>query len=177
MLGNGYTFEAWDESSPHLAPILALARATWPGASEPPLLRHVTYPGFLGYVALDAAGRLVGYAYGTTALSGQWWTEKIAAVLGADQAREQVVGSFAVTELAVAPERQRQGLGRALMRALLAEANESHPAATLSTECANTPARALYTNLGFDSLVDHMRFTPDGADYVVMRRPLPLTAE
>lgn len=59
------------------------------------------------------------------------------------------------------------------MRALLAEAATNHPAATLSTEVTNAPARALYEGLGFGYLIERMRFTANGAEYVVMRRPLP----
>ncbi len=88
----------------------------------------------------------------------------------------EIVGSFFVTELAVAPEHQRRGLGAALMRAVLDECH--HDRANIGTEHYNGPARALYERLGFAYLLDHVQFSPastsPGDDFVIMRRALPL---
>jgi aminoglycoside 6'-N-acetyltransferase I len=54
-----------------------------------------------------------------------------------------------VNEVGVAPSHQKQGLGQALMRTLLARARElSCDAAWVLTEKENTPAVKLYASLG-----------------------------
>ena len=164
----------FDRHSPHLDAISALCERVWGGAgATAQVARHATYPGFKGIVALTPGGEVAGYVYGATALAGQWWTEQIAPLLGAERTARVLIGSFAVTELAVAPEHRRHGLARQLMQVVLADLPQ--PQATLSTECDNTAARALYEQLGFTYLIERMSFTAAGVPYVVMHRWLPLS--
>lgn len=168
----------WTPDSPHFPAVLALFDRVWPERGDEgsgisaQTRRHATYPDFKGIAALTPAGELVGLAYGTADLPGMWWHEHIAPVLGPEATARHLTGSFAVTELAVAPEWRRRGLATRLMRELLA--GLPHARATLSTERHNAAARALYERLGFAYLVESMVFTPDDAPYVIMGRPLPL---
>lgn len=163
----------FDLHSPLLPGVLAAYVRIWGHKGYEPQVRlHATYPGFKGIAAVSATGEVAGYIYGTTTLPGQWWPDRIAPVIGHERAQQRLYGSFCVTELGIIPLHRRQGLATQLMRAILADLPHTH--VTLSTECANLAARSLYERLGFDYLVERMRFTEGGEDYAVLDRPLPL---
>lgn len=161
----------FDLHSPQLNAIAVLYDRVWGGGSAL-VRRHATYPGFKGLAALAPSGELAGFAYGSTVLPGQWWTERITPLLGPERATRYFIGSFAVGELVVAPEHRRCGLAVRLMRAVLA--GLPHPQATLSTQGDNIPARTLYERLGFTYLIGPTPSTGGRTPYVVMHRPLPL---
>jgi ribosomal protein S18 acetylase RimI-like enzyme len=173
-----FTIVPWTPKSPQFPAVLALFHRVWPerdsdsGGIEAQIRRHATYPDFKGIAALAPSDELVGLAYGTADRPGMWWHEHIASVLGPEATARYLTGSFAVTELAVAPEWRRRGLGARLMRELLAGLPHEH--ATLSTERHNAAARALYERLGFSYIVESMVFTPGDVPYVIMFRPLSL---
>lgn len=78
-----------------------------------------------------------------------------------------------ILTLAVHPEARRQGIAARLIEAAAGLAAAAG-AATLFLEVAdrNTAARALYTSTGFTQAGLRKRYYPDGADALVMRRPL-----
>jgi ribosomal protein S18 acetylase RimI-like enzyme len=164
---------AFDIKSPLLPGVLATYERVWGDRGfQPQIRRHATYPGFRGIAALTPSSEIAGYVYGTSTLPGQWWSDTIAPVIGREQAQRRLYGSFCVTELGVRAEHRRRGLATHLMRTVLADL--PHPRVTLSTECANRPARTLYERLGFGYLVERMRFTEGGEDYAVLDCALPL---
>jgi ribosomal protein S18 acetylase RimI-like enzyme len=177
MADRRYTLAPFDGQSPHLAAVDALYDRTWGQfGAQTEVWDHVGVPGFAGQLARAADGGIAGYVYGITAQPGDRWPTRVAAHLAPEVAARHLFGSFIVTELAVAPAHQRQGLGTALMRAVLAACR--HPQATISTEYENTPARALYEGLGFVYLVERMTFRPQadgsGQESVVLHCALPL---
>lgn len=102
-------------------------------------------------VAARSDGRIVGFAYGFTGQRGQWWPDRVAAAVPAELAEEWIGGHFEVVELAVAVEAQRQGLGTALMDALMTDL--PHRKALLSTYVDDRPAPRLYRRMGWQLLV------------------------
>lgn len=58
-----------------------------------------------------------------------------------------------VVDIALLPEHRRLGIGRALIEALLAEANEAGKPVTIHVEQFN-PAQSLYLRLGFRPVAD-----------------------
>ena len=82
-------------------------------------------------------------------------------------------GEAEVLTLAVRPEARGGGVGRRLMRALLAEAAVAG-ATELFLEVAetNAPARALYAGLGATEAGRRRRYYPDGGDALVLRLPI-----
>ena len=62
---------------------------------------------------------------------------------------QSVLGESDMMNLAVAPAYRRQGIGKALMEALLWELSEDNHCLTLEVRASNAPAIALYENLGF----------------------------
>ena len=173
MSAMSYTLTPFDLGSPLLPGVLDVYQRVWGNRGfQPQVRRHAAYPGFKGIAALAPSGEIAGYIYGTSTLPGQWWPDRIAAVIGRELAERLLYGSFNVTELGVRAEHRRLGLGIRLMRAVLAGLPHHH--VTLSTECSNHPARTLYEGLGFDYLVERMYFAEGGEEYAVLDRPLPL---
>jgi ribosomal-protein-alanine acetyltransferase len=80
-----------------------------------------------------------------------------------------------IQTIAVAPSVRRRGLGRLLMRELIAEAAARHTRHVfLEVRADNPTARALYESLGFEQLAVRKKYyQPDGVDAHVMRLVLP----
>lgn len=81
--------------------------------------------------------------------------------------------------LAVAPERQRQGIGRMLLRWLETEVFERRGAANLflCVSAFNGPARALYAGLGYEEIGLLRDYLRPGFDEVLLRKSVrPLLA-
>jgi ribosomal protein S18 acetylase RimI-like enzyme len=133
----------------------------------------------LAFVAADEAGRAVGYIVGTADTAGfakrfreEWLPnveDRYAAVVGVPRTpAEGMIGllrnpeRMIVPELAgypahlhidLLPEYQRAGLGRELMRVLLAAlAAKGVGAVHLGMATANTAARAFYDRVGFHEI-------------------------
>jgi [ribosomal protein S18]-alanine N-acetyltransferase len=77
-----------------------------------------------------------------------------------------------VQNIAVRRDRQRQGLGRLLLEALLAEASaRGAKAVLLEVAVDNLPAQRLYTDYGFETVgVRKGYYQPTNTDALVMRR-------
>ncbi len=74
--------------------------------------------------------------------------------------------------IGVAPDAQRMGIGRALLRALLAEADRHGGSVFLEVRTDNDRAIELYERAGFERLGVRKRYyRPSGADAYTMRRP------
>jgi ribosomal protein S18 acetylase RimI-like enzyme len=167
-----FALAPFDADSRCFGDVARMYNEVWGGDNkEYALLRHVEYPGFKGVVALTERGEVAGAVYGYTDLPGQWWHNHVAAMLGREATDRWLTGSFSVTELAIVAAYRRQGLGRLLLRTVLTGLAQT--TATLSTQLDNAPARALYASEGWRPLVEHMRFDPVGAEYVILRRDLP----
>jgi GNAT superfamily N-acetyltransferase len=141
-------------------------------------LDHVSRPGWRAVGWLDRSDALLGIAYGYAGGPGQWWFEEVRRGLrdAGPEAQGWLHDYFELTELHVRPDAQGRGLGDALLRALLAGAQQ--PRVLLSTPeyGSEPPGRAwrLYRRSGFrDVLRDH-RFTGDSRPFAVLGRELPL---
>jgi ribosomal-protein-alanine N-acetyltransferase len=80
-------------------------------------------------------------------------------------------GDADIQTLAVAPSARRQGLGRMLVVALMAEAAvRGARNVFLEVRADNPGARALYDSLGFEQIAVRAKYyQPDGVDAQVMR--------
>jgi len=110
-------------------------------------------PGFVGFVARDAAGAPAGLVYGYDTPheppEGAWWTRLLAAV-GPGIGREWILGQFAFCWFAVAPGLQGRGVGAALYDRVLADVGS--PRAWLVTHGAGSLARGMYDRRGWREL-------------------------
>lgn len=87
-------------------------------------------------------------------------------------------GEAEIYTIAVAPERRREGLGRALLAHGLAEAtSRGAEAVFLEVEEGNQGALALYVGLGFRTIGRRKGYyrSSSGADAILMRLDLPLS--
>jgi [ribosomal protein S18]-alanine N-acetyltransferase len=76
-----------------------------------------------------------------------------------------------VHTIGVDPAPQGRGIGRALLRDLLAVADAAHAAVFLEVRTDNEPAHALYASEGFAVVGLRRRYyAPSGADAHTMRR-------
>jgi ribosomal-protein-alanine N-acetyltransferase len=76
-----------------------------------------------------------------------------------------------VATIGVAPDRQGEGIGAALLDALLAEADRRSPVVLLEVRADNEVAQGLYRRRGFAEIGRRPRYyQPSGTDAVVMRR-------
>ena len=77
--------------------------------------------------------------------------------------------------IAVHPERQGYGIGRALMQHLIALANESGASIWLEVRRSNRPARGLYSSLGFSEVGCRPNYYPleDGREDAIVMHKVP----
>jgi ribosomal protein S18 acetylase RimI-like enzyme len=135
------------------------------------LPRHRAREGFRFLVGREG-NEIVAIAYGYIGARGQWWTERVAhSMTGAQQAEWLDRAHFEVVELHVRPDRQRHGIGRRLLEALLSGIDL--PFALLSTDEANAQALAFYSRLGWLELVRGVDLSSPRGPYVILARPLP----
>jgi ribosomal protein S18 acetylase RimI-like enzyme len=115
------------------------------------LAGELTEPGYRCWVAGDD-DRVVGFAYGfpTPEVPSEGWYGILRQAVGPAAAEHWLAGQFAVVWIAVHPEWRGRGVGRELLRRLLAGAATER--AWLVTHDLDTPARALYRSLGFREL-------------------------
>lgn len=79
-----------------------------------------------------------------------------------------------IQTVAVAESARRHGLGRTLVRALLAEARERGAEEIfLEVRADNPAAQNLYLELGFEEIAVRPNYYPPGVDAIVMKLVLP----
>jgi len=100
--------------------------------------------------------------------SAVWVVREAGEVVGAAVAR-RAADEVELLWIAVESGRQRRGVGRRLLSALLGWAEESAACVLLEVRASNTPARALYEQLGFVVVGRRPRYYRDGEDAVLFR--------
>lgn len=133
--------------------------------------RHARAERLLVATVDDAAG-LAGFCYGFRGRSGQWWHDTVwRGVGGSDRAQQWFGDCREIAELHVRPDAQGKGLGRALLRAALAGAQESTAALSV-LDAEDSPARHLYAAEGFTPLLEGFRFPGNATSYAVLAKVL-----
>ncbi|MFJ3234762.1 GNAT family N-acetyltransferase [Streptomyces sp. NPDC086787] len=136
------------------------------------VLRHMTFPGARALGATTPDGRLAGFVYGMPNDRIHWWSTVVEPYLRAQGHEGWLDDSFVITELHVHPDRQNQGIGRALITTITDSAPE--PRSILSAIDTDSPARGLYHSLGYQDLARQVHFPSAAKPYAVMGAPLPL---
>lgn len=109
--------------------------------------KHSNRTGFrLARARID--DRLVGFAYGYTGESGQWWTDMAKSVLDADVADEWLGGHFELVSIGVVPDARGLGIGRQLLDAVTSGLPQDRWL-LMTTADGSDPARRLYAAAGW----------------------------
>ena len=134
--------------------------------------RHARREGFRFHGAFDPRARLVGFIYGYTGAPGQWWYDKVAAALDEPSRAEWLEREhFELTELAVDPAFQGNGVGTRLHDAVLE--GLPHERALLSALSDNARVIRFYERLGWRVLLPELRFEPGRPLFAILGRELP----
>jgi len=84
-----------------------------------------------------------------------------------------MAGHGHISNIAVSPEKQRQGIGRFILEELLQQMlSQKIEEATLEVRESNQPARGLYETLGFTNMGSRKNYYPDGETAVIYTKKL-----
>jgi ribosomal protein S18 acetylase RimI-like enzyme len=109
--------------------------------------RHAARSGFrLALARQDDA--LVGFAYGYTGETGQWWTDHAATVLHPEVASDWLGGHFELVSIGVDEAVRGAGVGRQLLVALT-DGLEHARWVLMTSADPDDPARRLYRSTGW----------------------------
>jgi len=133
------------------AAVASIAAATLPEAwSRAAFAQTLATPSSVGWVALDPRARVIGYVLGRRA---------------ADE--------LEITSIAVEGRAQGQGVGRALLDALLEQQRQQGARAVfLEVRGSNDAARGLYAAAGFARRGERAAYYRDGESALVLGRAL-----
>jgi len=161
-----------DIDSPHLNEVVDIYHSVYEGSDPEEIrerfLQHSTYPGHTGWVAV-CDDRIVGFAYGFSSTSGQFYRNKLESVLEDNEIHSWLNDCFEFVEMAVLPEFRRQGIASTLEKRLLDKA--PHQTSVLTTGSANEDARFLYEKLGWES-VKEAQLIPAEDSMLIMGKKL-----
>lgn len=136
-------------------------------------LEHQNRQGFKFIAAIhQELDTIIGIAYGYTCMPDQWWYDKVSESAGKQFTRTWLVDSFQVSEVAVIPNWQGQGVGGNVFDTLMK--GLPHPRAVLSTIDLETPALKLYLSRGWHTLFPNFNFPNVKRPYQIMGKILRL---
>jgi ribosomal protein S18 acetylase RimI-like enzyme len=139
---------------------------------------HVRRPGFRAVATLTTDGGLVGFGYGYTGATGQWWHDQVRSALDETARKTWLADCFEVVELHVRPQAQGHGIGARQLRALLTMASGSTTLlSTPEADEATSRAWRLYRRFDFVDVLREFHFPGDERAFAVLGRELPLVSQ
>jgi ribosomal protein S18 acetylase RimI-like enzyme len=133
--------------------------------------RHAGRDGFRFFGAFGPRARLLGFVYGYTGAPGQWWYDRVARALDArSRATWLEAPHFELTELAVDPAHQGQGIGTRLHDAVLE--GPPHDRAVLSALSDNARVIRFYEERGWRVLIPELRFEQGRPLFAILGKEL-----
>jgi ribosomal protein S18 acetylase RimI-like enzyme len=136
---------------------------------------HVRRRGFRAVATLDPNGALLGFGYGYTSGSGQWWHDQVRAALPRPARKNWLSDCFEVVELHVRPDAQGHRLGTAQLRALLMmSTGRTTLLSTPEADEQQSRAWRLYRRFGFVDVLRNFYFPGDDRAFAILGRTLPL---
>ena len=125
---------------------------------------------FVGAFAEHNSDQLIGFSYGYSSEAGKWWREHVKPALPKHIDIEWPDDNFQLTEIAVSPKVQGQGVGGCLHDYLLSDL--SYERAILATMDADTPAYRMYKSRGWVLLLNNFLFPDVDRRYQILGRHL-----
>lgn len=140
----------------------------WQRDAEESLLffrKFASLPDFVAFIARREK-QVVGMAFGTASLPGQWWHDKVAARVGEGHPAFQ--RAWVLTELAVLQSCRNQGVGAALHDRIVVA--QPMPNLLLSTQVDNVGARRFYARRQWRILHAGFAFIQGNTQYVILHK-------
>jgi ribosomal protein S18 acetylase RimI-like enzyme len=135
------------------------------------VLKHAEFDAFRCRAAIDGHGTMLGFGYGYTSVTGQWWHDLVRKAIGRAAAQHWLDYAFELSELHVSPDVQGVGLGERILRSLAD--GLPHESIVLSTPEGDNRAWRLYRRLGFVDLARNHMFPGDPRPFGVLGSRLP----
>jgi GNAT superfamily N-acetyltransferase len=116
---------------------------------------HTRFDSYRGFVAVDDAGRVVGYGYGHGSQVGQPYHDRLRETLDATTYDRWLTDCFELVELGVSELRRREGVATRLHERVFGGVERA--TTVLTTEADNEPARAFYESHGWSVVREPFR--------------------
>ncbi len=164
-----FTLEPFYPNTPAFLEAVSAYQIVWGGYAEPMystiefFVRQASYPDWSGFVARAENGALLGFAFGSSVATGQWWYDHLQSHLVLKQ-------TWCLVELGVLEAARRQGVAQALHDALLQQVKQ--PRVALSTQINNIAALEFYRKNGYQTLLEQIEFTPGQVFYTILGKEL-----
>jgi len=147
-----------------------LYRKVWDYSIRERLIKHSSYPGFRGYLCITDKEEIVGFTYGYSSLTGQYYHDILAKELDSTGYTRWLTDCFELVELVVHPSYRNQGYAKYLVTELLKDVQNK--TTVLTTQVNNHSARKLYQGLGWTTVKEPFYPSNDGTPYVIMGKGL-----
>lgn len=126
---------------------------------------HMRRPGYVGLLAqVDEC--IVGVAFGSFSLGGQWWHDRVATHVGAEHPALQ--DAWVLTQLNVLKAYRNRTIGKQLHDAIIEK--QTQPNLLLSTQVANHHAQRFYKRYGWHILHDGFIFSSGDEPYKILHK-------
>jgi ribosomal protein S18 acetylase RimI-like enzyme len=125
---------------------------------------HMQRQDYIGFVA-QWQQRIVGFAFGSRAMRGQWWREKVAWEIG--DKHPALENAWILTQLNVLKDFRGQGIGGLLHDTLVKQ--QPCPQMLLSTQVSNKGAQRFYFKRGWTVLHKGFAFATGVEPYMVLQ--------
>ncbi|MEH7226091.1 GNAT family N-acetyltransferase [Bacillus sp. JJ1566] len=159
-----------DKDENILESIDCLYREVWNQSILERFKKHSNYDGFSGYIMKSDEEEILGFSYGYTSQSGQFYHELLAKQLNPIEYKKWLDDCFEFVELAVHPKYRNQGFGKLLVHELLKEV--TNKTSVLTTQVNNVSARNLYQQLGWVVVKDFFLPSHNDSPYLIMGKVL-----
>ncbi len=130
-------------------------------------LSNMRRPGYVGLLA-QIDDRIVGFAFGSFSLVGQWWHDRVANHVGYEHPALQ--SAWVLTQLNVLEAYRNQNIGQYLLETIIRQQTRSN--LLLSTQVANTGAQRFYKRLGWYVLHEGFTFSSGDEPYKILAKTL-----
>ncbi len=129
--------------------------------------KQALHPDWRAVLARDHQSIPMGFAFGSSAIPGQWWRDQVALHVSHTDVLEDC---WCLVEIAVLRSHRQRGAASAMLEFLTKDL--PHARAALSTQVSNAAAKAFYAKRGWHTLVPSMVFAPGQEPYTILGRSL-----